>query len=250
MNMKKIINNCEINFNYYDSHKSETIIFLHGWGQNIAMMEVISKYYKDYFNILVLDLPGFGNSAEPDYAWGVFDYATAINTLVKELKIAKVILVGHSFGGRVALAYASKYSVLKMVCFASPYCREIEKLPLKSRIYKCLKKVKIFNPLTKVLSNFIGSKDYREASQTMRGVLVKAINIDMVDDIKKIKSPTLFIWGDKDTAVPLKRAYELKELVADSAVIVYKNATHYAYLEEINRTIAILDSFFQVKRGE
>ncbi len=248
--MKKLIMDTKINYKYSNIKKDTTIVLLHGWGQNISLMEPIGKFYYNYFNVLLIDLPGFGASDEPNTIWSVFDYAKAINTLIKFLKIKNVILIGHSFGGKIALAYASKYKVQKLICLASPYCSEVTKLPLKTKVYKQLKKISILKPLSKIMSTKIGSTDYKNASNTMRGILVKSINIDMINNIKKIICPTLLIWGDKDTAVPLKRAYELNNLIKDSAVIVYENRTHYAYLEELGRTIKILDSFFKIKRED
>ena len=98
--------NTNIYYKYSDIGKDFTIVLLHGWGQNISMMEPIGKFYYDYFNILEIDLPGFGKSDEPSYVWSVFDYAKAINILIKKLKIKEVIMIGHSFGGKIALAYA------------------------------------------------------------------------------------------------------------------------------------------------
>ena len=95
------------------------------------------------------------------------------------------------------------------------------------------------------MQNKIGSTDYKNASQVMKGVLVKAVNQDLTEDVKNIKCPTLLIWGDLDTAVPLKRAYELEKLIKDSAVIVYENATHYAYLERLPQISIVLDTFFK-----
>ena len=177
--------------------------------------------------------------------WSVYDYVKCLRELVKNLNLNKIILIGHSFGGRLALVYASKYNVEKLVCFASPYCKEMNKLPLKNRIYKKIKKIKYLGWLSKIFANKVGSNDYRNATPIMRGVLVKAINQDLSADVKKIKCPTLLIWGDLDTAVPLKRAYELEKMIKDSAVITYSGATHYAYLERINEVVTVLKKFFE-----
>ena len=98
------------------------------------------------------------------------------------------------------------------------------------------------------MKNYIGSTDYKNASEIMRGILVNSINIEMSEDVKKIKCPTLLVWGSLDTAVPIKRAYELEKLIKDSGVVVFENATHYAYLERLNELIKVLDSFFNIRR--
>lgn len=246
--MKKEVRGIKTNYVFNYIEKDTTIVFLHGWGQNIEMMEPLEKYYRKYYNTLILDLPGFGNSSEPDYPWNVYDYVDFLKELFMSLKLNKIIIVGHSFGGRLGLIYSSIYKVEKLVCLASPYCKELTKLPLKTKIYKTLKKVFFLKWIANIMKNYIGSTDYKNASEVMKGILVKSINIDMIDDVKKIECPTLLIWGTNDTAVPLKRAYELNKLIKDSGVVEYTGATHYAYLERLGNVVSVLDSFFDVRR--
>jgi pimeloyl-ACP methyl ester carboxylesterase len=246
--MKKKIMNININYFFSDINSEKTIVLLHGWGQNIEMMKPIGDKYKNKFNILIIDLPGFGESDEPPYLWTIYEYVECIKKLIGYLNINKVILIGHSFGGKISLIYSSKYEVEKLVCLASPYCKEITKLPLKTKIYKIIKKIPRLTWLANIMKNIIGSSDYKNASDIMRGVLVKSLNIELEEDIQKIKCPTLLIWGTNDTAVPIKRAYELEKLIKDSAVIKYEGATHYAYLERLNSLIPVLDSFFNIRR--
>ncbi len=245
--MFKRINDVNIHYEFNVIGSDITIVLLHGWGQNIEMMKPLGERFKEYFNILYVDLPGFGKSEEPDKVWSVYDYSRTLHKLFNELNLNKIILIGHSFGGKISLVYSSIYKVEKLVCLASPYCKEITRLPIKTKIYKKIKKVWGLRWLSSILSNFIGSSDYKKASTIMRGVLVNSINIDIVEDIKKIKTPTLLIWGTLDTAVPLKRAYELESLIKDSGVVVYEGATHYAYLERLNEVVCVLYNFFNIK---
>lgn len=245
--MFKRINDVNIHYDFDDISSDITIVLLHGWGQNIEMMKPLGESFKEYFNILYVDLPGFGKSEEPYKVWSVYDYSRTLHKLFNELNLNKIILIGHSFGGKISLVYSSIYKVEKLVCLASPYCKEITRLPIKTKIYKKIKKVWGLRWLSSILSNFIGSSDYKKASTIMRGVLVNSINIDIIEDIKKIKTPTLLIWGTLDTAVPLKRAYELESLIKDSGVVVYEGATHYAYLERLNEVVCVLYNFFNIK---
>ena len=246
--MKKQINNLNVNYTFSDIGSDTTLVLLHGWGQNIEMMNPIGDKYKEFFNVLIIDLPGFGKSEEPPYAWSVYEYVEFIHSLISELNLKKIFLAGHSFGGRLGLIYASIYKVEKLVCFASPYCKELKKLPLKTKIYKSLKKIFFLKWIANIMKKYIGSTDYKNASEVMRGVLVKSINIEMIEDVKKIKAPTLLVWGTLDTAVPISRAYELEKLISDAGVVVYEGASHYAYLERLNAVINVLDSFFKVRR--
>lgn len=246
--MQTKIMNANINYKFKDINSDTTIVLLHGWGQNIQMMEPIASKYEDKYNTLIIDLPGFGQSSEPPHSWTVYEYVECIKKLIDYLNLSKIILIGHSFGGKLSLVYSSIYKVEKLVCLASPYCKEITKLPLKTKIYKFIKKVPGLSWLANIMKNIIGSTDYKNASSIMKGVLVKSVNLDLTEDVKKIKCPTLLVWGTLDTAVPIKRAYELEKLIKDSGVIKYEGATHYAYLERLNHLITVLDSFFNIRR--
>lgn len=241
--MLKKVKGVKVNYFFHDIGSKVTLVLLHGWNQNIEMMMPVGEKFFDRYNVLIIDLPGFGKSSEPDYSWTVYEYAECVKQMVDDLCLDKIILIGHSFGGRIGLIYASMYDVYKLICFASPYCKELKKLPLKTRIYKVLKKIEPLKWLASIMKNYIGSTDYKNATEVMRGVLVQSINIEMVEDIKKIKAPTLLIWGSLDTAVPLKRAYELETLIENAGVVVYEGATHYAYLERLNEVVEVVDNF-------
>ena len=77
----------------------------------------------------------------------------------------------------------------------------------------------------------------------MRKILVEHVNLDITDEVKKIKCPTLIVWGTLDSEVPIERAHELENLIEDAGLVVYENCTHYAYLERLNQTINVLWNF-------
>ena len=240
--MIKRVNNIDINYVDYGDGKN-VLVFLHGWGQNIEMMKILGDKFQKYNRIIILDLPGFGNSEEPKSVLTLYDYVDILNKLLNELDITNPILIGHSFGGKIALLYASKYKVSKLILFGSPFKKEIKKLSFKTKILKNLKKVPGINKLEGFAKRHIGSTDYKVASDTMRKIMVEHVNLDITDEVKKIKCPTIIIWGVNDEAVPLCEAYELSDLIRDSAVIEYPNCTHYAYLENLGQTLSIIENF-------
>ena len=237
--MFKTIKKIKINYKQYGEGKD--IVLLHGWGQNIQMMDPLGNYLKANHKITIVDLPGFGLSSEPDYAYSVYDYVELLKELFDTLDITKPTLIGHSFGGRLSIIYASKYEVEKVVLFGSP-CVRHEYKSTKQTILKTLKKVKILSPLANLMKKYTGSADYKNASPIMREVLVKTVNEDLSECAKKIKASTLLIWGDNDTAVPVEHARELNELLTDSDLIVLPGS-HYCYLENLHQVINILNNF-------
>ncbi len=239
------IRNLNINYIDYGKENGDTILFLHGWGQNIEMMKPVGDSLQKDYRIVILDLPGFGKSDEPDSIWTLYDYVEFIHEFMVKLNIEAPILFGHSFGGKISLLYTSKYPVKKLIVCGSPYRKEIEKLSMKTKILKSLKKVPGLNKLEEVAKKHIGSTDYRQASKLMREIMVEHVNLDITEEVKKIKVSTLIIWGDQDEAVPLECAYLLEKMIPDAGVVLYPGCTHYAYLEGLKKTINVVRVFLE-----
>lgn len=238
-----LINNVDIHYERYNEKNKDTLVFLHGWGQNIEMMMPIAKSFIESHDVILVDLPGFGKSSNLQESWEVQNYVEALHELLSNLNVINPTLIGHSFGGKISLLYASKYKTNKLVLFGSPFKKEVEKVSLKLKTLKTLKKIPGISMFEEFAKKHIGSTDYRNASPILRETLVKTVNLDITEEVKKINAPTLLIWGTLDEAVDIKRAYELEQLIPDAGLIVYENATHYAYLENLGQTINIMKNF-------
>lgn len=238
--------NLNINYVRYGNKKNDTVVLLHGWGQNIQMMRPIGDNLKDK-GVIIIDLPGHGKSDEPKEVWSLDDFVEMIHDLLLKEKVENPILIGHSFGGKISLIYASKYKVKKLVLFGSPF--KVKKNPnsLKVKILKKIKSLPGMEKIAEKAKKHMGSVDYRNASPIMREILVKHVNTDITDLVKKIKCPTIIIWGTNDKAVDIADAYELESLIKDSAVIAYEGCTHYAYLERLVQTNNIINKFLEEK---
>ena len=239
--MIKRIQNIDINYIQYGNPEGKNIILLHGWGQNIEMMKPLGDNL-DKFYITILDLPGFGESSKPTVALTVFNYVEILEEFLKELNIDNPIVIGHSFGGRLAILYASRNKTEKVVLFGAP-CVRHERNNTKEKVLKGLKKIPGMNRIGESMKKYIGSDDYKKASPIMREILVNIVNVDLSEYAKKITCPTLLIWGTLDTAAPLEEAKELEALLKDGALIELPGCTHYAYLEALPQVINILNNF-------
>jgi pimeloyl-ACP methyl ester carboxylesterase len=243
--MKIRINDVNVNYVRYGNENGPEVILLHGWKQNIEMMQGIGSGLAANCHITIVDLPGHGQSTTPTYPWTIGDYADCIHELVTNLKIKDPILVGHSFGGKISLLYATKYPVKKLVVLSSPYKARKEKLSLKVKVMKSLKDIIKNEKLINFAKKHTGSTDYRNADPMMREIMVQHVNLDIKDELFKIKCPTVIIWGTLDKAVPINDAYELEQLLDNAGLVVYENCTHYAYLERLGQTIRVLKSFIE-----
>ena len=237
------INVKSIDINYIQYGEGKDIVLLHGWGQNIEMMRPLGEKLSKNFRITILDLPGFGGSSEPINSLTIDDYCDILEEFLDKLEIANPILIGHSFGGRISIVYASRNKTEKLVLFGSPCIARKSKPSLKVKFLKFMKKVPVINKLEGFAKKHIGSRDYKAASDMMRKILVNTVNQDLSINCKKIKCPTLLIWGENDAEVSVEEAKEIESMIDDAGLIVLPNSTHYAYLENLNHVINILRNF-------
>lgn len=234
-----------VNYIQYGNKKGKNIVLLHGWGQNTKMMDPIGRGLEKDFYITNIDLPGFGDSSEPTYGYTIYDYYEVLDKLLTKLKIKNPILIGHSFGGRIAIIYSAKKEVDKLVLLSSPFKRSSKKNSTKVKILKILKKIPVLNELESYMKTKIGSSDYRNATPIMRTILVNTVNEDLTEYLKQIEVPSLLIWGSNDTAVSIEDAKYAESIMKDVGLVVYEGCTHYAYLERINQTINVLNAFLK-----
>ena len=212
------------------------IILLHGWGANKNTFNKLANELKENFKVYKLDLPGFGESdiGLPLTVYEVCDY---IHEFIERLNIDNPIILGHSYGGRIGLIYASKYNVKKLVLVSS--AGVVNKLNISKRF-----KIKLYKLLKKMgIQVKLGSKDYINSDNVKRAMLVNAVNTDLTDEMRKIKCPTLLIYGDNDTATPIDVANHINNNINNSVLITLEDTGHFPYLEKPTIFNMILNSF-------
>jgi pimeloyl-ACP methyl ester carboxylesterase len=240
---------------------SSAVLFLHGWGSDFSVFRPYLDCMRDR-RVCALNLPGFGGSQEPPVAWGVGDYADFVVSFLKKLAIDDVTLIGHSFGGRVAIKLAAQKTLslqidkIVLVGSAGVKPRRTVWQNLRLGLYKCVKKtlslsiVKSFFPgALETWRRKNGSADYRSASPRMRECLVKAVNEDLTPLFSSISCPALLIWGENDHKTPLGDAKIMERLIPDSGLVTLKNAGHYPFLDQPFVFGKVLDSFLGIERA-
>jgi len=237
---------------YYEEYKGhqKSVVLLHGWGQNTIMMDFIAQYLKDYFNVINIDLPGFGKSDEPLRAYSVDDYVLALKALLDDKHIDNPIFIGHSFGCRIALRYAYKYGAYKMVLTGAAGVRDKHGLKwyFKTYTYKLGKWIILHSPYKdnlKKLQDKKGSEDYKNASGVMRETLVKVVNDDVSNILKEINTETLLVFGELDKATPVSKGKYMEKMMPNAALCIFEGDDHYAYFHQSNRFLRVLDAFLR-----
>ncbi len=256
--MNRTING--VNINYEEKGEGELIVLLHGWGSNIKLfanlIDLLSKKYK----VVAMDMPGFGESQEPPSAWCVDDYADFVIEFLKAYNTDKVMLLGHSFGGRVIIKLNSRenppFEITKVILVDSAGILppKSNKKSFRTRWYKFCRTILSTGIMQKIapvalekLRVKYGSADYVAASPLMRQVLVKTVNEDLEPLLPNIKCPTLLVWGVNDTATPLSDGEKMEKLIPDAGLVKLENAGHYSFLEQQYTFNRVMCSFMKIE---
>ena len=224
------------------------IVFLHGWGADKNSF-LWTKNYFDDFSLVYVDFDGFGECPEPPFAYGVSDYALKLKELIDTFDAQTLTLVGHSFGGRVAIKFAflyqNEYKNMQICLVDSAGLKPKRNLIkfLKIKKYKFLKRRALKNPKLLPKLKSMGSSDFKILSDKMKQTFVKVVNEDLASNAKFIKCRTCIIWGSKDTETKLYMAKKLNRLIKNSELHTIKGAGHYSFLDNPQEFLILLDTF-------
>ena len=212
---------CGINYELFNINKDKTIIFLHGWGSNKEVMKVFKDYFDEY-KLLFIDMPGFGKSMT-DEVWDTHKYAKKIDDFLNQLKIDKYCIIGHSFGGKVAVLLNPKYLVL----LSSAGILEPKPFSVRLKI-KIFKLLKIFR-LSK-LKNLFVSNDVKGMSENMYQTFKNVVNEDFSEYFRKCGSEVLVFGAYGDKAVSINSVKKQAELLNTKAILL--EGDHYFFLKQ------------------
>lgn len=269
MEKEIVVNNLLIkylNFGHVQSGAGDKcLLFLHGWRSNKEVwQEIVNKVIKfSGYQVYAMDLPGFGKSSLPkrpldrlgtfhlenkNIGWNVGDYALLVKEFIEKENLSNVILVGHSFGGRVGIKLASQFPKLvsKLVLVDSAgfvYASEHKHLvSFLAKITKPFFAPKFMQGLRKSIYSILGSEDYL-ATPELQETFKKVIAEDLSEDMRHITVPTLIIWGedDKDTPVEFGRTMEIK--IKNSKLKILPNAGHFSFLDKPEEFTKVLNEF-------
>lgn len=224
---------------------NKKIVILHGWTYDLdKWQEFINLLTESGFEVIVPKIPGL--TQKSDEVWDLDKYKNWLKKYFKRFD-SKVILMGHSNGGRLAIAFAARHpekiTKLILVDSAGIYHNELP-LRLKRTFFKTLtkfgKKFTNSDYLRKIIYKVVREGDYEAAPLNMRLTIVNLIQKDLTGELKKITLPTQIIWGQNDKTTPLSDAYKIKEDIPNSKLSVIAQARHspfYTHPKEVLKII-------------
>lgn len=225
------------------------VVILHGWGASIEAVRSVTAGLGADLEVVAVDLPGFGESDPPPDPWSVGRYARFVLALCDELQLERFSLLGHSFGGRIAIvtAISNRERVSRMLLCGAAGIKPRRRPSYYARV-SVAKLGRLVGTvagapgrrLQQRLRQRVASQDWLDASPAMRGTLRLVIGEDLSPHLAQVSAPTLLVWGDQDTETPLWMGERMKSLLPDAGLVVLPGG-HYAYAEqsaEFNRIAA------------
>ena len=212
----------EISYEILNKEAKKDLVILHGWGANKELMKnVFSPYLKNYRHIYI-DLPGFGKSSN-DYVLDVYKYTDIINKFLRSINAKKDLIMGHSYGGKVATLLNP--DVLILLSTAGIIEEKTFSVKLKIKISKILNSLGLGK-----ISKIFRAKDVNTMSENMYETFKNALKEDLSKDFKDFKNKALIFWGQRDTATSLVSGKKINSLIKNSTFISYKE-DHFFFLK-------------------
>lgn len=230
--------------------KSNTphLFILHGWAvdqlNQQKWLPLITALEKQQIKCTFLPIPGL--SAPLEEVWQLDDFVKWLDLQLAGEK--EVVLLGHSFGGQVAIRYVSLHpgKVTKLILVDSAGIRDHSlKATLKRKVFWLMAKMgKVcfnFALARKILYKVARERDYLNSPPLLKRTMSLVLDAEITSDLHKIDCPTLLIWGREDTATPLKNAYLKAKLIPQNRLKIIDGARHspqFTHVQQVAEFVA------------
>ncbi len=236
--MQIIVDNLAVKYELIG--KGKTVVMLHGWGDNHTTFNLLAAYLSSQYQLLALDLPGFGSSQPPKSPWNLDNYANLIAAVISKLNLKPYAFIGHSNGGALVIRGLSLGNLKadRLVLIASAGIRNSQ--PTKRLLTKTIAKAgkattfwlprEVRQHLRTKLYGTIGS-DLLVVPE-LAATFKLTVSQDVQADAGQLTLPTLIINADHDPAIPLSDGLRFHNLISGSRFEVLNSTTHFIHQEQ------------------
>jgi pimeloyl-ACP methyl ester carboxylesterase len=240
---------------YETTGQGEPVLLLHGWGGTRDSLRPLTHCLSRSFQVIAPDLPGFGDSTLPPTTWGDHDYAQCLAAFLTAIDCEHAHIVGHSFGGRVAICLATDCPSLvdRLVLIASSGIRMPRSWQYDVRVRsmkiarQALQRIPAPGARERALAwlyRSMGSSDYRDAG-AMRSILVRAVNEDLRLVLPSVRAPSLLIWGEQDSDAPVAHAEIMAQAIPGARLEILPGAGHFVYMDRLPQCCQLIRDFLK-----
>ena len=225
--------------------KNNKVLIIHGWTYSLEKYKKIGELLKSKgLDNEILKVPGL--TEKIDKPWNLDDYMHWLKNKIDKEK-DKVTIIGHSNGGRIAAAFASKFphqlERLILIDSAGIYHDELHtkiRLLFFATLAKIGKRISKSAILRNMLYKLTRENDYNHATEDMKKTMVNLIKSDLSFYLSKIITPTLIIWGELDKITPLADGKIMHKLIRNSKLHIVKGARHSPHFTHVEEVTAII----------
>lgn len=229
------------------------LLILPGWMHDHAVWQHAQTLLSRNFQVTVLDFPGFGESEHNSDIKDLSGYAHFLNKVIRELGLKDFTLLGHSFGGAVAiktLSLSPELPVSRLILVDSSGIRRFHPkkiiglfLAKAGKITFSLPGLRRFsNPARHFLYKNLKETDYLDAGR-LKQTFIRVVNDNIAGLLDKISNHTLILWGKNDSVTPMSEAKTLHSKIKNSQLIVINDASHFPFLEKPDEFCKIVTDF-------
>lgn len=238
------------------------MLLLHGFAEDGNIWQNQIAFLKNHFKLIIPDLPGSGFSPMLDGEIGIDDYANEIKILLDKEGINQCILLGHSMGGYISLAFAEKnpeYLKGLGLIHSTAFADSEEKKQIRLRGIKTIEEYGSFQFLKTTTPNLFADKFKNEKTEILEKFIEEGNNFtkqslkqyyrammqrpDRTMVLKKSKVPVLIIAGLEDRAIPVNDLLQQAHMPQVSYFHILKNVAHMGMWEDPEKTNRLLASF-------
>jgi len=227
-----------------DHKEVKKIFLLHGWTYELnKWTQFVNQLKREGFAPVLLQIPGLTSPVAKE--WTLHDYTEWLHSKVR--KDSPVILVGHSFGGQVALRYAAKFPtyVKQLMLIDSSGIRPHTPLKELKRLLffgmaKLGRPLKNNTSLRKLLYKATREKDYHDAPAVMRKTMELVLSDEITEDLKDVSCPTTIIWGEKDSVTPIDLGEKIHKGIQNSTFHIVPDARHSPHFTHTGKVVKII----------
>lgn len=260
----------KINYEVYGSTKAKkSLVFIHGFGGCLkAFASLIDHFQKSHYQIINLDLRSHGQSERPKKSsqYQIDYFVQDVVEILKQEKVKNATIIGHCFGGILALIISSRYPTLvkSLVLINSSYkAPNFSKLiynyfPLKGIIFFLLRffpnlYIKRYPAYEKYerSGDFnvmrIGSDILHTSPKSYLYITREIAKLNFAEELPKIKQNVLLIHGDRDHVFNLQGTFELKSRLQNSKLEIIQGANHLIVLGQRQKLLQIIEENIKQK---
>jgi pimeloyl-ACP methyl ester carboxylesterase len=236
--------------NYHQMGKGKTILLLHGWGDSGRGLAKLQTALAQHYQVVAVDLPGFGSTQTPEVAWGLDDYADFVKGFVAKVGLGVDVIMGHSNGGAIAVrALGRGLEAKRLVLIASAGIRGEYKGRMKALRLVAKTGKLLLAPLPAGITKKLRRKVYTSVGSDMlvaehlQETFKRIVTDDIRSDAAKLRLPALLIYGDKDVSTPLRFGQKLQSVMPDAKLVVIHGGEHTLPTEHPDEIVRYVTEF-------